>query len=219
MQSFKKFWTTIFPNSSHAGNAAEIASDITEHLPFFLSQGQRAKISDQLQPASLENLPYFEYHNENALLQGDGMGGLIFFSFEKNHCETVGGIILSNSCDISADNKRLETPHITFAPVISASAYKTKLLAAGMKEQDVENKFSDMRKQKVTNLFWLPKQGKLQDEYIALLSHTYSMPYYALKKEIKDKMFTLSQAAFYLFLLKINIHFCRFDENIARFAD
>lgn len=216
MQIFKKFWMTIFPSYSHAGNPAETVSDIKEHLPFFLSQGQKEKVSAQLR--SLENLPYFEHYSDNALLQGDGIGGLIFFNFEKNNCETVGGIILSNSCDISEGNKRLEPIHLTFAPVISAAAYKAKLLAAGMKDDAVDNKFIDIRKQKITSLFWLPKQGKLQDEYIALLSHTCSMPLKALKKDVKEKVFTLSQAAFYLFLLKINLHFCRFDENISRFS-
>lgn len=31
------------------------------------------------------------------------------------------------------------------------------------------------------------------------------------------KLVTLSQQGFYMFLLKLSIHFCRFQENIARF--
>lgn len=68
-----------------------------------------------------------------------------------------------------------------------------------------------------TELFYLPRGSNLDDDYVALLDdiHTAPFPQFQRQKD-KQKLFTLSQVGFYLFLFKLSIHFCRFHENIDR---
>ena len=66
-------------------------------------------------------------------------------------------------------------------------------------------------------MFYLPKGGALEDEYVALLDDLHSIPAHAFERVAeKKKLFTLSMVGFYLFLLKLSVHFCRFHENVAR---
>ena len=86
-----------------------------------------------------------------------------------------------------------------------------------MKGNKIENKITAIKEQKVTALFYLPKGSVLDDDYVAVLDdiHTIPLNRYTAQNG-KQKLFTLSQVGFYLFLLKLSVHFCRFQENIQR---
>jgi len=85
---------------------------------------------------------------------------------------------------------------------------------------NVENKLAAIREQKVTSLFYLPPGGRLDGEYIAVLDDIHSLPYSAFAtRGGREKLFTLSQVGFYLFLFKLSVHFCRFHENVPRFDE
>jgi hypothetical protein len=63
----------------------------------------------------------------------------------------------------------------------------------------------------------MPTGGALSSEHVVVLDDVHSMPAQVYESEKKNgKIFTLSQAGFYLFILKLSIHFCRFHENLAR---
>jgi hypothetical protein len=52
---------------------------------------------------------------------------------------------------------------------------------------------------------------------MALFDQLYTMPSKVFDQENKkSKVFTLSLFGFYLFVFKLSIHFCRFQENVAR---
>jgi len=104
-----------------------------------------------------------------------------------------------------------------FAPIIRLSNYEKALVRSGVAAKGIESRFKAIRDQSVSSIFYLAKGGGLDDEFIALLDDVHTMPSaYSPAKKQENKLFTLSQAGFYLFLFKISVHFCRFQEGIHR---
>lgn len=148
------------------------------------------------------------------LLQGDGWPGLQVFSFKSGNLSSVRGIVLSNSCDVSPDNDRAWPPKVTFAPIVKLSAIRARFEQRSFAPSQIKGKLDAIRAQKVTNIFYLPADNHLSEEYVALLDDLHSMP---VANHIKnEKLFTLSMAGFYLFVFKLSVHFCRLYENVDR---
>lgn len=154
--------------------------------------------------------PYIE-----GMLQGDGWRGFGLFSFESGSRKTVRGIVLSNSCDVSPENQRALPSKVTFAPMVRLSALKRRFENSNLNPIQIESKLQAIKSQSVTNIFYLPAGGELEEDYVALLDDLHSMPMSALQKSA-GKLFTLSMAGFYLFVFKLSVHFCRFHENVGR---
>jgi hypothetical protein len=193
--------------------------NIKKHIPYYLTQ----KDQDALIKA-LEDFPdkmnYYTRFHKDEILQGDGWNCLDIINFEAKNHKAIKGIILSNSCDISSKNKRDLPVRIGFAPIIPLSSYEKLLISSGIEEDKISDKLKSIKEQKITSLFYLPKGEGLESDYIAILDDLHSLPannFYQNQK--KEKQFTLSQAGFYLFLLKLSIHFCRFREEILRDND
>lgn len=199
---------------------ANILDNIVEHIPFYLTQDKDAKEGFV---KNLENFPnninYYTPHYPNDELQGDGWEGLDIIDVVTSKKISVKGIILSNSCDISTENKRDLPPNITFAPIVKLEAYRDKLIKAGVSQKQIKSKIEAIKKQQVTSLFYLPEEGDFP-ESIVIFDDIRSIPidYFQNRKSSKivTKIFTLSQFGFYLFLFKISIHFCRFHEKVLR---
>src|SRR5262249_26177507 len=73
-----------------------------------------------------------------------------------------------------------------------------------------------IRKQHVTNLFYVPAGSGLEVDHVVLLDDVHTMPAEVFATERGTKIFTLSQAGFYLFIIKLSLHFCRFHEALIR---
>jgi hypothetical protein len=74
-----------------------------------------------------------------------------------------------------------------------------------------------IRKQLITSLFYLPKGGQLPSDALAVLDDVHSMPLRAFSEASeRRKLVELNQLGFYLFVLKLSIHLCRFAEGISR---
>ncbi|WP_314187007.1 hypothetical protein [Aggregatibacter kilianii] len=199
---------------------ANILDNIVEHIPFYLTQDKDAKEGFV---KNLEKFPnninYYTSYYPNDELQGDGWEGLDIVDVVTSRKRSVKGIILSNSCDISTENKRELPPNILFAPIVELEVYRNRLIKAGIAENQINSKIEAIKKQKVTSLFYLPTMGNFP-ESIVIFDDVRSLPmhYFQGKKssQIIKKVFTLSQFGFYLFLFKISIHFCRFHEKVLR---
>lgn len=150
-------------------------------------------------------------------LQGDGWQGFELFAFSAGERRTVRGIILSNSCDISVDNERSLPVKLTFAPIVRLSRLRDRFKERGLQDHQIDSKLRSIRSQNTTAMFYLPPGEALDDEYVVLLDDLHSMPTDAHPLS-SQKLFTLSRAGFYLFVLKLSIHFCRFHENVDRAA-
>lgn len=105
------------------------------------------------------------------------------------------------------------------APLIRLTDY-VDLLARVLSAQQIDDKVSSIRKQHVSNIFYLPRGASLDADHIAVLDDLHSLPLTTFEQgraaKMVVKLFTLSQMGFYLFLVKLSIHFCRFQEGVAR---
>ena len=83
--------------------------------------------------------------------------------------------------------------------------------------QQINDRFQAIREQRVTTMFYLPKGGSLEEEYVALLDDLHTVPARIFEQVAeRKKLFTLSLVGFYLFVLKLSVHFCRLHEEVAR---
>jgi hypothetical protein len=149
------------------------------------------------------------------LLQGDGWAGLHLYSFNDGNVRAVRGLILSNSCDVASENQRSLPMKTIFVPIVRLAAIQERLKRAGLSSEQIDAKTSAIRSQSVTNIFYLPAEAPLEEEYLALLDDTHSIPSSLLPK-VTEKLFTMTMAGFYVFLFKLSIHFCRLHEKVDR---
>ena len=189
---------------------------LSQQIPYYLTQEQKDGLVRALKDFPT-NTQYYLNAFQDELLQGDGWTKLPVRNFETGERQTILGIILSNTCDVTPENISHLPAQIIFAPLIPLPAYITLLRNSGISPSQIESKIAAIKDQRVTTIFFLPASDRLQQDYIALLDQLYSMParVFELEKE-KSKIFTLSQIGFYLFLFKLSVHFCRFHEGVAR---
>ena len=194
----------------------ELSTDLLQQqIPYYLTQDAKDNLVKALK--SFPSIDYYINLYKTETLQGDGWTELGLIRFETAERKQVRGIILSNSCDIDPHNKRDLPANVVFAPIIKLKSFESLLKQANISAEKIKSKFSSIRNQMVTTLFYLPKGAGLDDEYIALLDDVHSVSYKIFYGQNKRaKLFTLSQAGFYLFILKLSIHFCRFQEGLVR---
>ncbi|MEO5331602.1 MAG: hypothetical protein H7839_06225 [Magnetococcus sp. YQC-5] len=190
---------------------------IEKHIPYYLTQEQKKILAKDLCDFNKRNIAYYINKYPNEMLQGDGWKGLEVINTSDGTRKNIMGIILSNTCDISPDNKRDIPTNIVFAPIIKLKNYAALLQKNAFTNNQIENKFKAIREQKITTMFYLPENETLNDEYVALLDDIHSVPAHSLTDKNNQKLFTLSQTGFYLFLFKLSVHFCRFHENLSRY--
>jgi len=189
---------------------------IEKHIPYYLTQEAKQGLIQALKDFP-EKMNYYTSLYPEEMLQGDGLNNLQVIHFENGQRKRIKGILLSNSCDMDNNNKREFPIKLTFAPIIKLNNYSKILIEQGINQIKINAKICAIKEQKITNLFYLPKNDILIEEHIALLSDLQTLPLSALNISLPtQKLFTLSQAGFYLFLFKLSIHFCRFHENIER---
>lgn len=197
----------------------QITTDsIKEQIPYYLSQEAKENLV-----RALDNFPrkidYYIKKYQDEVLQGDGWNSVDIINFEDGHRRLIKAVLLSNSCDVSPENKRDFPVKLTFAPIIKLNNYQSLLIKAKLDNQQIEAKIIAIKEQKITSLIYLPKGSDLEDDYIALLDDLHTVPYTVFDShKDKKKLFTLSQVGFYLFNLKLSVHFCRFHEEVDRDA-
>jgi hypothetical protein len=155
--------------------------------------------------------------NADYLLQGDGIDSMPFISFPDLKLKEVPALLLSNTCDMSVDNKRMNHSRIMYAPILNFDKYGESLKKNFPKDK-VDNHLKDIREQHVSQILFLPKGGNLAYNGIVFFDRAISLP---LSEDVVNgmcgrKLFTFSNFGFYLFLLKLSIHFTRIQEKIDR---
>ena len=187
------------------------------HLPRFLSAEDKAELLAQVRQFETAQLFAHPEISQEPVLQGDGWRGLTVIQFETGDRKQVSGVVVSNACDISSANTRHLPPRLVFAPIVRLSRIEGQLRSKGFSEQVVQNITHDMRRQRTTATFFLPKQQYGPDEdSLLLLDDLHSIPTNAFDSDAQAHMFRLSQMGFWLFLIKLSIHFCRMNDGIVR---
>ena len=198
------------------------ADNIQIHLPFYLTSDDQQTLIRELKEFTSNkqlNFTLSSYNDDvaSAVLQGDGWRGFSIFDFETGQRKSIRGVVLSNSCDVDPENLRDVPMRIIFAPLVKLSAFENLLKKSGIEPDRVKAKIDSIKQQKTTNIFYIPAGGTLTEDYLVRFDEAHSMPvkaHYASSN--KEKIFTLNMIGFYLFVMKLSVHFCRLQERVVR---
>lgn len=185
------------------------------HIPPYLTLPMQQGLIEELKRFP-HNVNYYTDHYKNELLQGDGLTKLPIIDVGTAQRSDVFGVVLSNSCDVDPINKRLRPARLVFAPLIPLNKYYDLLRGSGVSQDRIDSQMQSIRSQHVTNVLYFPRSSSLSDEFIAYLDDIHNIPLSTVNSIQPPKIFTLSQIGFYLFSIKLSVHFCRFHENILR---
>ena len=197
--------------------------EIKTYLPKYLSPESEEDLFYQLKqfPENMNDRLYTNYLLEpEVIYQGDGIKGLLVVNLPDPEIRPAQGMIFSNTCDVDKRNKRLFPSSLVYAPLFNLERYEKGLVASGIlkEEGQIANHISAIKKQRITQVFYLPKGGALESESIVFLDRVNSCDNSFLSKEnIKDiRLFALSNYGLYLFIFKLSVHFTRITEGIDR---
>lgn len=191
------------------------AESLERFFPYYLSEERKKGLLRALK--DVPSRRYYARTTDPEPLQGDGWGGIPVLRFEDGSRDRVQAIVLTNSCDIAGDNARLRPPQINFVPLIFLDRYLELLLKHGVAANRVDQHARDIRAQSITDIFYLPSDPEVGLERVALLHDIHTVPLPSFQSDQgKERLFSLSDVGFYLFIFKLSVHFCRLHENIDR---
>jgi hypothetical protein len=194
-----------------------------DYLPKYLSPEASVNLFAELEqfPKNIDSRLYtIKLRDEQKIFQGDGISNIWIADLPSTTIGKARVIVLSNSCDINHENKRILGPRLLYCPIISFTKYERLLETQGQLPTGFNKTgyFDEIRKQHNTAMFYLPKNEKLGEEGIALLDRVNNCEAsaLALQELLDNRLFTLSDYGFYLFLFKISLHMTRIREGLAR---
>jgi len=194
--------------------------DLKIYLPKYLSDESEKQLFDSLKefPESIDQRLYTSYlEKENVIFQGDGIKGLLAINLPLTERKNVSGMVLSNTCDIDPKNIRNFPSQIIYAPIIDFEKY-SKSLEKKVTSEKLEGHLNAIRKQYITQIFYLPQLADKLKESIVFLDriHNIKNDYIDRSNLVSKRIFTLSDYGNYLFLFKLSIHFTRIQDKVER---
>jgi hypothetical protein len=200
--------------------------EIKKYLPQYLSDTAVAKLFSELKvfPGNIDQRMYSSFLNDSKrVYQGDGYSGLLHCELPNPRADNLNGLILSNTCDIAQENERFMASRLVHSPILKLDKYYQLLIRrfvdTGKKEQEViDQHIEAIKKQQISNIFFLPKGARLSEDSIILYDRVSSLPSdFIPEQEITSRrIFVLSDYGFYLFIVKLAIHFTRIKEGVIR---
>jgi len=196
-------------------------NDLEIFLPKYLSPDTKKKLLKDLDmfPENIDKRIYGFNNNTNDIFQGDVLDNLLIVSLPDNKTIKHKSMIISNTCDINQSNISMSKSNISYAPLINLEKYTKGLLKKGFfSKASIESHLQDIKKQRITNIFYLPRSGSLKTDSIIMFDTICfcNNSFFSNYNVKKMKIFSLSQYGYYLLLFKLSIHFTRFNENIDR---
>lgn len=199
----------------------EISDLIKTFLPKYLSSESTKELLDLFKefPHNLDSRFFTSFlNNEQVIFQGDGLKNLPIVDLPNTTIKHHNCIIFSNTCDIDTSNDRFFPSSICYAPILKLSNYETLIRQKSQKTTlQIDNHIQDIRKQRITQILYLPPNAGLNYESIVFLDKINSISNTHIDRKSLNKLFVLSDYGLYVFLLKISIHFTRVQEKVDRF--
>jgi hypothetical protein len=196
--------------------------DFKIYLPKFLSAESDRDLFKGLKdfPENMDDRLYTSYLKDSKLIyQGDGINDLLVVNLPQSEIKPAPGIIFSNTCDLDLENQRNFPSQIVYAPIFNLEKYQLSLINKSKKtKEQIIDHISAIKKQEITQIFYLPKlDGKLDDS-IVFLDRVNNMPNKLVDRDNVPlkRIFTLSDYGAYLFILKLSIHFTRIQDKVER---
>lgn len=186
-------------------------------FPYYLNAAEKRRLSEHI-GSFPDDRDYYasSWEGPPEPLQGDGWNGFIKIDFSDATRHHVAGIILSNSCDIDEANKSLRDRNILFAPILPLNSYEQHLREAGISDDRISSHLEALRRQDKSDVFYLPASQNTP-EAIVVLDDISSQPLSSFMETHDRRMlFRLNPYGFYVFLMKLSIHFTRLGEEVQR---
>jgi hypothetical protein len=199
--------------------------DISLFLPKYLSADSERELFAGIKdfPENIDSRLYSCYlANEENIFQGDGINDLLVVNLPQEEIRPTPCMVLSNTCDIDPNNRRLFPSQIVYVPIFNLNKYKAHLLSKSSKsKQQINDHMQSIKRQEITQIFYLPPISDCLEESIVFFDRicNCSSSYINRSKLSKQRIFTLSDYGAYLFLLKISIHFTRIQDSVERKSD
>jgi len=196
--------------------------EIKAFLPQYLTEDHQQRLISVLKsfPEKFRDGAYTEEQTVvEQLLQGDGVPDFPIVNLPSVVVKNGKALIISNSCDIATENKREIRPkRLSFCPIVDLTLYESALSEVGVSAQQIGSHVVEIKAQKISNIFYLPKAEKMSGDGIVFFDSLLSIDNAALDRNeiISKKLFTLSDAGWYFLLLKMSIHFTRMNEGVKR---
>ena len=112
--------------------------DIQAYLPKYLSEENYRNLLKELDsfPNNIDQRMYTTSLPDNVIFQGDGYDSLPFVNLMRmeDGCKYRSGIVLSNTCDIAPENRRLYSSSIIYAPIMDLQKYVESLQVCNIQE-------------------------------------------------------------------------------------
>jgi len=194
----------------------QLLEKIQRALPPYLSAETKKELLAQLLRYPDNKNYYGTIPGETEPLQGDGWRGFIVVNFHDAQRDAVLGLVVSNSCDIAAENEPDPDQCLLFAPMLDLDRYAALLQEAGKTPQQIGDLLADIRKQEIHRLFYLPPMPGMLGESIVRLDDVHAQPLSSIKPENIQRVFSLNQYGWYVLLIKLSIHFTRMAEHVER---
>jgi hypothetical protein len=196
--------------------------ELRQFLPTYLSQGSQTAFLDEIKHfLKSQAKPFYSsaLADKTILFQGDGINGLLIIHLPDSTIKPGRALLLSNTCDVDPSNKRLFDVSLTYAPILSLPRYLSALRQR-FPDARVTTHEGDIREQLITQIFFLPREGRLQEDSIVFLDRIVSASSATVDraKVPENRVFTLSDFGAWLLSLKLSIHFCRIRDKVDRNA-
>jgi len=192
------------------------------YLPKYLSSESESELFQQLKdfPNNINQRIYTSHlKDEPIIYQGDGIKDLLIIQLPQTDTKKVDSVIFSNTCDIDQDNKRNFPTQIVYSPLIPFSKYISSLKQYSSKKvHQLDAHFEAIRKQRITQIFYLPKiEGKIEESIVFMDRIQNISNDYVDRGTLSDiRLFSLSDYGIYLFMFKLSIHFTRIQDKVDR---
>ncbi len=203
--------------------------EIKKYLPQYLSSTSQNELFRDLKefPNNIDQRLFSpKLLDHDLIYQGDGIEGLMVSNFPSTETGNLPAIVFSNSCDVNPANSRFFSSRIVYSPIFKLNKYRQMLIeefvdAGKQTLEAIKNHIEAIKKQLITQIMFLPKGSKLQDDSIVFLDRVNNYPLGELSiEDIKrNKLFVLSNYGLYIFLIKLSIHFTRIQENVDRLVE
>lgn len=199
-----------------------IEDELQIYLPKYLSAENYDTLIKELNafPENMDNRMYTTIADKNLICQGDVISELPYIDIDHldQGIKNKDCIVLSNTCDIDINNKRMFQSRLMYAPLVELEKYRNVLLAhnAGT-EQQIDGHIKSIKEQHVSQILYLPASSRFK-ESIVFLDRTLNIDSRYIDRMTLDdrRLVSLSDYGFYLLLFKVSVHFCRLQDRVER---
>lgn len=195
--------------------------EVKQYLPKYLSDDALNALFENLKqfPENINDRLYSGILSEDDdVFQGDGLSKMLVVDLPDPKIRQSPVMIVSNTCDTSVENSRMTSPTLIYCPIIRLSKYVAILKEEGIAAERIDARVEQIKRQRVSDIFYLPYGGGLPEDCISFLERANSCNIEFLKAgDLKERrLFSLSNYGFYLFIFKLGIHFTRVHEAVER---